>query len=465
MRFRPDAIQQFRLTDLQVDPRSGVVELGYALDDVLSFRELVDFGPSNCGEDFDDGFVQAARLLHLAAGTSYYKLAAPHVVVVETGPLSGLERRFLLDLYDKGLREFAWHNGLPLHRQLTVHAPPLVGADPALATTPSVPMPPPAGLGIPIGGGKDSAVVVEALRDRHPVLLSVNGHPAAHRVAAAAGLPVQVVKRVLDPGLVTLNAAGARNGHVPVTAIVSLIAVAGGYRFGYDTTVMALESSADEPTRTAPPTIDMVRAEAPTDGSEADGGLVAVNHQWSKSTEFERSLQAVLGERLGSAVRYQSVLRNLGELEIAACFAGLPRYHQAFVSCNRAFIQAGGDGWCGRCPKCRFVFLALATAMDPAPLSAIFGSNLLDDAEQVAGFRDLFEEGRKPFECVGTRAESMVAMDRLRRSPQWADTAVVRALAPEVGDRGGACQVVSPHVGGLDVLEGIRRGVGVAARR
>ncbi len=413
MRFRPDQIERFRLTTLVVDPDSGVVELGYALDDAWSFTERVVFGPRKVEavDGWDDGFARVARLLHLAAGVSYYKAAMPETLVVETGPISDVERRFCIDLYDKGLRELAWHNGLPLERRITVDAP--------AAGRPAAHLPvmaPPAGIGIPIGGGKDSAVVVEALRDRSPTLVSVNGHPAAHRVGAAAGLDVAVVHRTLDPLLLELNDVGARNGHVPITAIVSLVAVAAGFRLGYDTTVMALEKSADEPTRVA--------------GGGGSSPAVAVNHQWSKSSEFEEVLAAVLADTVGPGVRYRSALRDAGELDIAAAFALMPRYHRAFLSCNRAFARSGADRWCGECPKCRFVYLALATAMGPDRLVPIFGRDLLREPDQVAGFRDLFEEGRKPFECVGTRDESLTAFAELGRDPAWADATVVRALAP-----------------------------------
>jgi len=414
MPFQPDQVTRFHLRGTDIDLEAGTVWLQYAFDDdVEVLTERIDFGPRRAdGADpqLDDGFRRVVRLLHLAAGVSYYKAAAPDTIVVETGPLSPVEAQFVLDLYDKGLREFAWHNGLPLPRRLRLETTTRLDRDPdAWAAAP------PPGIGIPVGGGKDSAVVVEALRGQRPVLLSVNGHPAAHRVAAAAGLDLAVVRRTLDPRLLQLNAEGARNGHVPVTAIVSLIAVAAGYRLGYDTTVMALERSADEPTRT---TVD-------------DGDIVEVNHQWSKSTEFERSLAAVLADAVGPGVHYRSVLRDADELAIAACFASLPQYHRAFVSCNRAFAENGpGDGWCGACPKCRFVFLALATAMAPADLVTIFGADLLADPRQVDGFRDLFEEGRKPFECVGTRHESLVAMVRLADQPAWADHVVVRALSP-----------------------------------
>jgi hypothetical protein len=233
------------------------------------------------------------------------------------------------------------------------------------------------------------------------------------RTADIAGLPLASITRTISPRLLELNAAGARNGHVPITAIVSLVVVAAGYVYGYDTTLMALERSADEAT-------SLVED-------------VAVNHQWSKSTECELGLRSVLRASVSRAIEYASPLRSCGELEIARWFAELPAYHAGFRSCNQVFrTGAMFDGWCGRCPKCRFVFLMLAPFLAPDRLAAIFGRNLLEDAEQVEGFRDLFAVGRKPYECVGEQRESLLAFLLLVDDPKWADAAVVRELRSEL---------------------------------
>ena len=213
--------------------------------------------------------------------------------------------------------------------------------------------------------------------------------------------------------LLELNSAGALNGHVPVTAIVSLIVVAAGYVYGYDTTLMALERSADEATTFV--------------------GEVPVNHQWSKSTECELGLRSVMHESVSRAIEYSSPLRLCGEIEIARWFADLPSYHAGFRSCNQAYRSGTQfDAWCGRCPKCRFVFLTLAPFLEPDRLAAIFGENLLKNLEQVEGFRDLFATGRKPYECVGEQRESLLAFLLLLEHPKWRDASVVVALRPEL---------------------------------
>lgn len=159
---------------------------------------------------------------------------------------------------------------------------------------------PRAGVAVPIGGGKDSIVLVEALKAAElakecpSFLVAINNRPAMARTAQVAGLPLVSIRRTISPRLLELNAAGARNGHVPITAIVSLLAVAAGYLYGYDTTLMALERSADEATALV--------------------GDAAVNHQWSKSTECELELRSVIRESVSSSIEYCSGLRSCGEL-------------------------------------------------------------------------------------------------------------------------------------------------------
>ena len=272
---------------------------------------------------------------------------------------------------------------------------------------------------MPIGGGKDSIVLVEALKATNPppglatLLVAVNPQPAMRRTADIAGLPLASITRTVSPRLLDLNSAGALNGHVPITAILSLIVVAAGYVYGYDTTLMALERSADEATSFVED--------------------VAVNHQWSKSTECELGLRSVIRESVSRAIEYSSPLRSCGEIEIARWFADLPAYHAGFRSCNQAY-RSGTlfDAWCGRCPKCLFVFLMLAPFLAPDRLAAIFGENLLDNLQQVEGFRDLFAAGRKPYECVGEQRESLLAFLLLLEHPNWRDASVVVALRPEL---------------------------------
>jgi hypothetical protein len=250
------------------------------------------------------------------------------------------------------------------------------------------------------------------------VLFAVNPKRPNLDCAQASGLPLISVNRHIDPKLFELNDAGALNGHVPITAIVSLLAVAGAFIHGYDNVVLSNERSANE-------------------GNVIHEGL-AVNHQYSKTAEFEGDLRDYISAHVSSELTYFSLLRPLSELHIARLLAKTERYDQSFTSCNRTFRIRQADNatqWCRNCPKCRFTFLALATVMPPTRLQAIFGGNLLDDASQIPGYEELVGlSGHKPWECVGEIAESGVAMLRLAQQPLWANSIAVATLAPRIQD-------------------------------
>jgi len=455
--FSPASYDCFRITSFEADPAGPGAVLRYALDDEHVFEERIAFGGRGVelSPGARAGFEAVVRLLHLAAGVSYYKTAAPRRIVVETGALSPAESRFLHGIYDSGMREFAYRNGLAVPLDLDVST---AGAGDRPHGTPAIEAPPP-GTAVPVGGGKDSIVVLEALKhlDPPPVLVSINSSPAVERIASISGLGLFAIERRIDPLLLELNRQGAMNGHVPVTAIVCLLAVAGGYVRGYDTTVMATEASADAPTRVDSPS--RVGGGPPrSDSMAGPAGGVEINHQWSKSAEFETLLGEALRDSVHSSVRCVSVLRRFTELEITGAFATLTPYLSSFRSCNRAFrISDPFDGWCADCPKCRFVFLALAPFLGRRELVQIFGTDMLDDVTQVEGFSDMLDPRRKPFECVGTVEEVFEAFGRLLADPSWSGAVVVEHVRKRIGERGPAVAGPARHLASsAEVFAGIR---------
>ncbi|WP_127480390.1 hypothetical protein [Nocardioides pantholopis] len=339
-----------------------------------------------------------ARLLSLVAGLSYYKTVVPPAIDTSELGAGPAEREFLAEVVRGGLGEFAYRNDVP-----DALRPEVRGSGRDLAGSGHEP-----DLGralVAVGGGKDSIVTIEALRAAglDVTLFSVNTYDPITRTAEVAGLPLLTARRVLDPGLRALNEAGALNGHVPVTAVNSLIACLVALRAGFGRVVFSNERSSSA-------------------GNLTWQGL-EINHQWSKGLGFERLLRDRLA---GVPVDYVSFLRPLSELAIMRRFASHSAYHRAFTSCNRSFHldPAKRTEWCGHCDKCRFVFLTLAPFLPRAELLAIYaGRDLLADEDQRDDFLDLLGTGphHKPFECVGEPEECQVAVELLRRHPEWKD--------------------------------------------
>jgi hypothetical protein len=412
--FDPSAWSTFAYRGVEVSADGTTVTCRYALVGAageLPFVETFTLEPAGpLPAARREALERVARLLWFAAGLSYYKTAAPPLVAVPG--LTAAERAWLEPLYREGLGEFAFENDVDLSRRPVFEE----AGDPP-ATSPA------SGLGLPrralvaVGGGKDSCVSLEVLRRSGGgvVPFNIGGHRAARDCAAAAGLPLVVAHRRLDPALADLNATGALNGHVPVTAIVSLVAVAQALVSGADEVVFSNERSANV-------------------GSFVAHGL-PVNHQYSKGLAAERRLRDALAE-VAPELSYYSLLRPLSEVQIAALFARLEPYLPVFTSCNAAFRLEEGrrvERWCGHCPKCRFVFLVLAPFLPRERLTTIFGKDMLADAGQLDGYRELLGlTGFKPFECVGEIEESQVALVLVALRGQWDGAPVVEALLAEL---------------------------------
>ncbi|WP_132999169.1 UDP-N-acetyl-alpha-D-muramoyl-L-alanyl-L-glutamate epimerase [Luteimonas arsenica] len=415
--FDRDAVECFRFVDCGFDAATGVARLVYAFDDGPHLVETVTVPGAPFALDAARAAAaeQALRLLHLVAGVSYYKAAVPDEIRIDGYAIDDDTAAFLEDVYLHGLGEFAYRNGLDLHGRIAF---PRTAGDGTDGNNPAEVL----GLRrhalVAIGGGKDSLVSIEALRAAgiEQTVSWIGGSQLIAACAARTGLPTLNIGRQLAAELFEYNRQGAYNGHIPVTAINSAILAFAAVLLGVDQVVFSNERSASY-------------------GSLIEG-TGEVNHQWSKGWAFEQAFAAHLRRHVAADLRYYSLLRPLSELAVARQFAKIDRYDAHFSSCNRNFHLLGErptSRWCGVCPKCHFVFLALAPFMPKPRLVGIFGRNLLDDAAQVPGFDALMEyRDHKPFECVGEARESRAAMAALAARPEWREDAVVTRFRDEI---------------------------------
>jgi len=412
--FSPRAAKVFRFGRYRYDPPTGEVSLGYFIDSGPELVETLIFphAPWPPDPSRQAAFQQALNLLHLVAGVSYYKAAVPPEVKFDGPAPNHVLASFLTRLYVDGLAEFAFVNQLDIAGRL--HFP----ADDCATPEPQDLLLPERAL-VAMGGGKDSLVGLDLMRRTGMELMPacIGSSELIGHTVAAAGLPLLRIGRRLAPGLKALNEAGAYNGHVPVTAINSAVLLCAAVLYGFRYVVFSNERSADEATLVAP------------DGS-------SVNHQFSKTSFFENALRNVIHACISPDVEYFSILRPFSELDIVRRFSAMTPFHRIYSSCNRNFHlnrPAVENRWCGNCPKCRFAALSLAVFLEPGQVRDIQGSDLLDDSNQLEGFRSICGLGRnKPFECVGEIGESRAALAALAERPPWRSRAVVQALVPEL---------------------------------
>ena len=275
---------------------------------------------------------------------------------------------------------------------------------------------------MPFGGGIDSIVTVEGVRRLADAALFVVSRPAdrfdaIEQPAAVTGLPVVRAEREIDPQLLRSAELGFLNGHVPVTGILSAIAVLAAVLEDRDAVVMSNEWSASVPT------------------IEYQGR--PVNHQFSKSEQFEAAFRDVLAHSPAPLPGYFSWLRDRTELWVGQEFAALEPYHGSFRSCNKAFYTERArrlDHWCGQCDKCCFIDLILAPFLPAEALRRIFAvtGEPLDDPGLAAKFRSLLGAGAKPFECVGEVTECRAAVLLAARRNDRVGPSLLQELAAEV---------------------------------
>lgn len=402
--FDPAAFTSLSIDQYEFD--DGVFTARYTLHGAcgdVSFAETVDFTVATGGRRPDDRLL---GLLALTCSPSYYKAAAPARIDIGF-PTAPFEQDYLRALIAGGLGEFAYRNSLPGALTPTIAGP--IGGR---VSTPQDDDWDAAGEPLVlVGGGKDSVVSIEALRRNgmRPILFSVNEFDPIDRCIEVSGLASTRATRTIDRRLIEANAAGAYNGHVPVTAINTVIGliVADANRLG--PVVLSNERSSNVGN------VEWLGRD--------------VNHQWSKSIQFETLLRDTIRHLGFHPDRYFSLLRPLSESQIADRFASCPEYFRVFISCNRPFaIDKGRRGatWCGHCPKCLFVWALMAPRLGRAELEAIFGRNLFDDGANQSGFEDIFGLGvHKPFECVGEYYESAEAMLAVLGDEDWRDLTLV----------------------------------------
>ncbi len=392
--------------------RDTTVSCRYSIGD-LQFVERLAFSEPLAAAD--PAVQAAARLVFLLAGVSYYKTSAPPVIDLGDETLTAAERALLNDFYRQGLGDFGYRNGLELDFEIRAR-----DAEPAPAD-----YQPAAGRPlVPFGGGIDSIVSLEHVRSRAADVALFVSSPggalfdAIESPAALSGLPIVRATRTIDEKVLRSREYGFLNGHVPVTGVLSAVAVLAAVSAGRDAVVMSNEKSASEPTL-------VVNGRA-------------INHQYSKSWSFEQAFSGVLAQSIGPSLKYFSLLRPYSELWVAERFAKLREYHQVFRSCNRAFHidpAARFDHWCGRCDKCCFIDLVLAPFLTPDELGAIFGgTEPLRNEELADQFRALIGQlpDRKPFECVGDVDECRAAIVLAARRADRAADAMVQRLAASI---------------------------------
>ena len=374
---------RFQRYDYTLEKDSLYVKFYFSLNDEYFFtpsfeiakRKFYDF--NNLGNNQLDTILFNIGMIELI---SYWKLACPRKVYITPFRLSEEQIKWWKKLYFNGLGEFFYLNGIKENVDDFMEI--ICESDISLN---KINIPLSDATLVPVGGGKDSVVTLELLKNKLPVIpLIINPRGATNECVKVAGFSeeqVAVIKRTLDSTMLRMNNEGFLNGHTPFSAMLAFYTLLIGFATNSKYIALSNESSANEPT---------------VPDSE-------INHQYSKSIAFENDFRYYVNKYISSDIEYFSFLRPLNEIQIASLFSRNKDYYMVFKSCNAG---SKTDSWCGKCPKCLFTYLIMSPFISQEDLINIFGKDLLNDNDLRPILKQLKGEADvKPFECVGTIEE------------------------------------------------------------
>ncbi len=351
--------------------------------------------------------------LHLILGITYFKIYCPKEIAIPYH-LSKTQADFWNTVYTKGLGEFFYKNKIdfrglinfPYFDILNTQPIQLRQLDEAKKNK----------FLVGIGGGKDSIVAVEQLKKQKKeitgFILDAQTTPPNIQIEVSKTMEINylTVKRQLDSQVFDLRST--YNGHIPITAIYSFIALLLATIYDYSSIIIPNGKSANFGN------VNYLGAE--------------INHQWSKSEEFEKLFQEYVKQNITSNIDFSSNLRPYSEMEIAKMFSVHKKYFPIFSSCNWNYKIKGSvdqKRWCGVCAKCTFVFIILAANLTKKEVVEIFNKNLLSDPKLIPLYQDLIGKGKmKPFDCVGTFEESTKAFEMIKNKGEFNNDIVMQKI-------------------------------------
>ncbi len=343
---------------------------------------------------------------------SYWKTTCSPIIEVRAGFLDREQARWWKSLIINGMGQFFYENKIDWRKPNFLTIKNLLRSDLDKGRSDLLTSKLKNRYLVPFAGGRDSIVTIEGLKKTRAdiSLFTVNPIEKIQKTAAVSGIKKQIiVRRIVDKKLLDLNKRGFLNGHTPFTALLSFISVLCAVIFDYENVAFSNEKSANE-------------------GNVKYLGKI-INHQWAKSAAFEKMFSGYAKKYLAKDINYFSYLRKYGELEISKMLTRHPQYFPVFFSCNAGMkirpafaspkpwrrrasskLQRGNARWCGNCPKCLFVYMSLYPFLEEKELLKIFGKDIFQNKKLLPTMLGLLGKGStKPFECVGTKAESRLA--------------------------------------------------------
>ena len=383
----------FIYKDYQLETIDNTLRISFTFEisNLTTFNPYIEIPLNNITININDPYIKYLSFhIGLIEMISYFKTTCSPKIIIEADYINEEQIKWFKKLIYYGLGEFLYTNNISVsEEELTT-----IECTKPQITLPTINYEGTGNL-IPIGGGKDSCVSLELLKDykdnNHCFI--INPKEVTLACAKQAGYEDNKIiglKRVLDKKVIELNEKGFLNGHTPFSSLVAFISYLTAYIYKKQYITLSNEASANEPT---------------IPGTK-------INHQYSKTYEFEQDFNNYMNTYFNLNIKYFSLLRPLTEFQIGMLFSKYEKYHNIFKSCNIGSKSTPWK-WCGNCPKCLFVYIILSPFLYKEKLVNIFGKDLFEDESlketllELSGNKEV-----KPFECVGTIGEVRYALSR-----------------------------------------------------
>lgn len=386
--------KEFIYHSYEIKENSDSIEITYEFEipNLSKFKPKITIQKKNIKfESVNNDYIRyIAFNLGMVELISYWKCACPKNVIIKCGYLDDYQINWFKKLYYYGLGEYRYINNIKITQDELMEIEVA-----AKKTDIQIPHIKSSGTIIPVGGGKDSTVTLELLKkyNKDNYCLIIGSKEPSMKCAEVAGYEndrIIEISRTIDENIKRLNAEGYLNGHTPFSSMLAFLSYLVATLTGKKYIALSNESSANE--------------------SNVEGENI--NHQYSKSFEFEQDFTDYVRRYFSDEVKYFSMLRPINELQIAMLFSENEKYHKIFKSCNVGSKHVPWI-WCCNCPKCLFVYGILSPFLYKEKLIDIFGEDMFENKELLNTFIDLCGYGKtKPFECVGTYEEINFAITK-----------------------------------------------------
>lgn len=374
------------------DKKTLKANFKYSFDKQEYFEEELDFFSEffSVRKDLDDEKIDNLLFhIHIALWISYYKLFPTKKLIIESWFLDESDIKFWVSFYLNGLWEFFIKNDFDfndiLHFENKLKTK-INNKKIFIDNDKSILM---------WGWWKDSIVTSLLLEEEKKDFVTFifwKIDRIKKETLEVLWKKNMLVKRKMSDNLFKLNREGYYNWHVPITWIIAFVSLFSAYLYDFKNIVLSNEKSSNQ--------------------WNIFWKWLDINHQYSKSLDFENSFRRYVFKNISESINYYSKLRDKFEFEIAEIFASkAQKYFKTFSSCNKNFKilwDKQNHNWCNNCEKCAFVYLILSPFLKESEMIKIFSENLLDKKSLINIYKWLlWFYGHKPFECVWTYEENL----------------------------------------------------------